>query len=210
MSKTDELLPRPFCGKAMMLRGALWPSEGDRDAIIHAAPTDCPLYDFANETFDRSIVEVWNRRAAQPAVKALDKAELIESAVQAVLDAGLAVNGEHGVAAARHAARYALSALVSAPADRPIHTALPNYAGWRSIDTAPEDCRVILAAAGNWVGEAITLRDEDSGEQVWTWVDTGKPCRHSLYGWMHLPSPLSSPVLSDLRPDGFDGPTGAE
>lgn len=42
---------------------------------------------------------------------------LIEEAVQATIDAGLAVNGEYGVAAARHAARYALSALVSAPAD---------------------------------------------------------------------------------------------
>ena len=30
-----------------------------------------------------------------------------------------------------------------------IHTDLPNYAGWRSIDTAPEDCRVILAAAAS-------------------------------------------------------------
>lgn len=58
------LLPCPFCGKAMMLRGALWPAEGDRDAVIHAGPTDCPLYDFANDTFDGSIVEVWNRRAA--------------------------------------------------------------------------------------------------------------------------------------------------
>ena len=47
-----------------MLRGALWPAEGDRDAVIHAGPTDCPLYDFANDTFDGSIVEVWNRRAA--------------------------------------------------------------------------------------------------------------------------------------------------
>ena len=88
--------------------------------------------------------------------------------------------------------------------------ALPNWNGWRSIDTAPEDCRVILATAGNWVGEAIMLRDEDTGEQVWTWVDTGKPSQHSLYGWQHLPAPLNAPVASDLRPDGFDGPTGAE
>jgi len=95
------------------------------------------------------------------------------------------------------------------PAERVVE-ALPNWNGWRSIDTAPEDCRVILATAGGWVGEAIMLRDEDTGEQVWTWVDTGKPSLHSCYGWMPLPAPLVAPVLSDLRPDGFDGPTGAE
>lgn len=64
MTAHTELLPCPFCGKTVMLRGALWPAEGDRDAVIHAGPTDCPLYDFANDTFDGSIVEVWNRRAA--------------------------------------------------------------------------------------------------------------------------------------------------
>lgn len=70
------LKPCPFCGKAMMLRGALWPSEGDRDAIIHVEPTDCPLYDFSNDTFDGSIVEVWNRRALTSATPP-DVAELI-------------------------------------------------------------------------------------------------------------------------------------
>lgn len=94
--------------------------------------------------------------------------------------------------------------------DETVVEALPNWTGWRSIDTAPEDCRVLLATAGSWVGEAIMLRDEDTGEQVWTWVDTGKPSLHSCYGWMPLPEHLLAPVLSDLRPDGFDGPTGAE
>ena len=37
--------------------------------------------------------------------------ELIEEAVQAALDAGVAVNGEHGVAAARVAARHVIAAL---------------------------------------------------------------------------------------------------
>jgi hypothetical protein len=104
-------------------------------------------------------------------------------------------------------------ALATKPAvkdDETVVEALPNWNGWRSIDTAPEDCRVILATAGGWVCEAIMLRDEDTGEQVWTWVDTGKPSLHSCYGWMPLPAPLVAPVLSDLRPDGFDGPTGAE
>lgn len=96
------------------------------------------------------------------------------------------------------------------PANERVVEALPKWAGWRSIDTALEDCRVILATAGNWVGEAIMLRDEDTGEQVWTWVDTGKRVRHSCYGWMPLPEHIDAPVLSDLRPDGSDGPTGAE
>jgi len=41
----------------------------------------------------------------------LDQKALIEEAVQASIDAGLAVNGEHGVAAARHAARFMFNAL---------------------------------------------------------------------------------------------------
>lgn len=103
-----------------------------------------------------------------------------------------------------------LHPFVATTTDERAVEALPNWNGWRSIDTAPEDCRVILATSGNWVGEAIMLRDEDTGEQIWTWVDTGKPSRHSCYGWQHLPEALSAPVASDLRPDGFDGPTGAE
>ncbi len=47
--------------------------------------------------------------------KALESAReaLIELAVQAAIDAGLAVNGEHGVAAARHAARFMLDAALA-------------------------------------------------------------------------------------------------
>jgi len=73
----------------MMLRGALWPSEGDRDAIIHAAPTECPMGDFSNDTFDESIIEVWNRRASPSQVAPANPAqvmELIADLEQAVLD----------------------------------------------------------------------------------------------------------------------------
>lgn len=63
----SELKPCPFCGKAMMLRGALWPSEGDTDAVIHAEPTECPMYDFCDGTADGSIVERWNTRPAPAA-----------------------------------------------------------------------------------------------------------------------------------------------
>ena len=44
----------------MMLREALWPSEGDTDAIIHADKTDCPMFGFGDGSADGSIVEKWN------------------------------------------------------------------------------------------------------------------------------------------------------
>lgn len=48
--------------------------------------------------------EHWFRSAKPPTTKPHD--DLIEQAVRAVLDAGLAENGEQGVGAARHAARF--------------------------------------------------------------------------------------------------------
>lgn len=54
----------PFCGGAMQFRKALWPSDGNVDAIIHAAPTKCGLSDFADGTVDESILAAWNTRAA--------------------------------------------------------------------------------------------------------------------------------------------------
>ncbi|GEM_PF-888390 len=56
----SELEPCPFCSKTMMLRSALWPSEGDADAIIHADPTDCPMLGFSDGSADGSIIEKWN------------------------------------------------------------------------------------------------------------------------------------------------------
>ncbi|MBM7328757.1 hypothetical protein JS562_37700 [Agrobacterium sp. S2] len=56
----SELKPCPFCSKTMMLRSALWPSEGDADAIIHADPTDCPMLGFSDGSADGSIIEKWN------------------------------------------------------------------------------------------------------------------------------------------------------
>lgn len=58
----DDLLPCPFCGCRAQFRQALWPVEGDIDAIIHAAPTDCPLTSFADGTWDQSIIAKWNER----------------------------------------------------------------------------------------------------------------------------------------------------
>lgn len=56
----SELKPCKFCSKTMMLRSALWPSEGDADAIIHADPTDCPMLGFSDGSADGSIIEKWN------------------------------------------------------------------------------------------------------------------------------------------------------
>jgi len=111
-------------------------------------------------------------------------------------------------AACAEASKFvALSALVSAPADP---ATAPAWNGWRSIDTAPEDQHVILATSGGFVGEAIMLRDEATGAQKWAWALGPVHENHRPYGWKPLPEPLFAPVLSDLRPDGFDGPTGAE
>ena len=88
--------------------------------------------------------------------------------------------------------------------------AIPNWNGWRSIDTAPEDKHVILATSGGHVGEAIMLIDEDTGQQKWAWALGPLHPNHIPYGWMPFQEPPTAPVLSDLRPDGFDGPTGAE
>lgn len=52
----------------MMLRDALWPSEGDTDGILHAAPTDCPLGEFSVQVADEcvSVAAAWNKRALSP------------------------------------------------------------------------------------------------------------------------------------------------
>lgn len=86
----------------------------------------------------------------------------------------------------------------------------PRWDGWRSIDTAPEDQHVILCTSGGHVGEAIMLIDEDSGQQKWAWALGPVHPSHIPYGWQPLPEALNAPVASDLRPCGFDGPTGAE
>lgn len=75
-------MPCPFCGGEVMLRAALWPSEGDRDDIIHAAPTNCPLATFADDTFDGSIVDRWNTRSSGlPSGSYLEWAERLIAAI---------------------------------------------------------------------------------------------------------------------------------
>lgn len=78
---TDELnlLPCPFCGGNVRARWALWPSDGDSDAIIHDGETSCPLEEFQHWPADKSIVALWNTRAVpqppqEPTPEAVERA----------------------------------------------------------------------------------------------------------------------------------------
>lgn len=64
MTDTTKLLPCPFCGGEVQHRFALWPSHGDTDAIIHAAPSECGAGVFSIGTADDglSVGAAWNRR----------------------------------------------------------------------------------------------------------------------------------------------------
>jgi len=84
MTALPDMRACPFCGARVQLREALWPSEGDTDAIIHVNPTTCPLISFSNGSADGcvTVVEKWNSR------KGDDRDELIE-ALRAQLDVSL-------------------------------------------------------------------------------------------------------------------------
>lgn len=64
---SEKLRECPFCGGRVMFRKALWPSDGDTDAIIHAFNTNgarfCGMDVFTTYTADESIIELWNRRS---------------------------------------------------------------------------------------------------------------------------------------------------
>jgi len=58
----------PFCDGPVQFRKALWPSDGNTDAVIHCGPSDdCGLVDFDIGTTDERVIAAWNRRAAAPA-----------------------------------------------------------------------------------------------------------------------------------------------
>lgn len=62
----DKLLPCPFCGGEVQFRKALWPADGDVDAVIHKDVTlHCGLSHFSNDSVDEQIIAAWNRRAPQ-------------------------------------------------------------------------------------------------------------------------------------------------
>lgn len=62
-----------------------------------------------------------------------------------------------------------------------------SSAGWRPIDSAPEDEHVILATSGGHVGEALMLHDEDTGQQKWTWALGPVHPAHIPLGWKPMP-----------------------
>src|ERR1700749_106334 len=60
---SPELLPCPWCKGTVQFRKALWISDGNTDAIIHAGPTNCGMVEFSDGTTDESIIAKWNTRA---------------------------------------------------------------------------------------------------------------------------------------------------
>ena len=64
-----------------------------------------------------------------------------------------------------------------------------HQSGWLPVDTAPEDQHVILMTTGGHVGEALMLRDEDTGQQKWTWALGPVHPNHTPLGWQPMPLP---------------------
>jgi len=149
------------------------------------------------------------QRQKPPATKQHN--ELIEQAVQAALDAGLAENGVHGVAAARHAARFIaeqreywreyeraeLADEISQIKDaRAALTTPPADDGWQPIETCPPEDLFIGAVfvrnnntGAEWWERHLLALDDETGdihadyEQGWALAD---------YEWWH---PLNLPAL---------------
>src|SRR5215469_16470440 len=129
--KTAALLPCPFCGGDVMPRDALWPSDGDSDQVIHTKPTDCPLQQFFDGSFDKSLYARWNDRAkaegAPPAANDLINAL---KAVDAFLPEWIEINGDRIVGGDLYDLRNAIArALTAARAEgeRATITILQRY-----------------------------------------------------------------------------------
>lgn len=112
--------------------------------------------------------------------------------------------------AAKAAAQADFDKRIRSALSQPVATPAPHGDYWHSINTAPEDEHVILATSGDHVGEALMLRDQDTGEQKWTWAGAPVSKFHTPLGWRPMPSPIRFAVPDDNRSGGFDGPTGAE
>jgi len=72
--------------------------------------------------------------------------------------------------------------------------ASPEQVVWLPINSAPEDEHIILCTTGGHVGEAIMLRDEDTGEQKWTWALGPVHPTHTPLGWMPMPPVIYTAV----------------
>lgn len=171
-----ELKPCPFCWKAMLLRGALWPSEGDRDAIIHAVPTDCPLPQFSNDTFDGSIVEVWNRRAINSAMPP-DVARLVDAAIRSAdyiserLVAGKRPTISDTEDLRNHVRKLATALRLSAAS---------LTGGWRPMESAPKDGTEFQAWTNAWEPRC-RFNPETGAFEIWGRVD------YDMDGWDTYP-----------------------
>lgn len=150
---------------------------------------------------------VRNLLAASAALQAPQEAGLVRD-LQLLLESYTAYAGDAVPASIIERSRE-LHARLSA-LSQPVATPAPHGDYWHSINTAPEDEHVILATSGDHVGEALMLRDQDSGEQKWTWAGGPVSKFHMPLGWRPMPSPIRFEVPDDNRSGGFDGPTGAE
>lgn len=95
----------------------------------------------------------------------LDQKALIEEAVQASIDAGLAVDGEHGVAAARHAARFMFNAL-QAVQPVPVVTDEPEFQTAPDNGTVDEVLAYVLDCARRWEPKARIIGNARAGDIV--------------------------------------------
>ena len=119
----------------------------------------------------------------------LDQNALIEEAVQASIDAGLAVNGEYGVAAARHAARFMFNAL---QAVRP----------WPVVKGSAPSAYLIERLAGSGYGSPRKVLDAAKYDptQDEFWLGDAKS--------RHLVTPLyalAATASAEPVDDGFQG-----
>lgn len=71
----SELEPCPFCGEDVMFRKALFPSDGNVDAIIHHSPTNCGMGVFSTDTTDESVIDDWNNQYCLSTAKEEGRAE---------------------------------------------------------------------------------------------------------------------------------------
>lgn len=97
---SEALKPCPLCGGEVQFRKALWPSDGNTDAIIHAAGSACGLVAFDTDTTDESVIKAWNTRPPM-------RAAIREAAAKALSTSPPDLTGE--LAEALHHARTFIS-----------------------------------------------------------------------------------------------------
>lgn len=86
--RARELLECPRCGGPAQFRKALWPSDGNTDAVLHRVGEGCPLDHYSIGSTDEGVIADWNALAAlrerRPA--AVDREAELREVVQLVVD----------------------------------------------------------------------------------------------------------------------------